>query len=211
MPNRGRQDDESTEVSVTIAGLEISVRGPASLVPEALSRITGSLAGLRAPSPSSENSFVAVSSVGEPAASAPVVTPSSSGFRRESRSEIAATFDSCPAVWTSAGNRLSGSHLSGRARIERAWVAGCWARAVADNRVVSPCRSEPLDLRARYYAVVRCDRVDCPVVFRSSGSYWSAIGSFANSNSISHSFPSEVEAKAYLTAAGFSEPFRFID
>eukprot|EP00435_Cladocopium_sp_Y103_P049942 s630_g15.t1 len=213
MPASSNQrDGDLSEVSIAISGLDITVRGPAALLPEALSRITGSLAGLRALSPESNHSFEAVSSVAESSVPAPAPKAlSRPGFRREARAEIAATFQPCPSLWISAAVRLTGSHLSGRARIERAWTAGFWARATAEDRVVSPCRSEPLDLRSRFYAVVKCEGVDCPVVYRSSASYWRAIGSFTNSSSISHSFPSELEARAYLSAAGFSEPFRFED
>ena len=42
-----------------------------------------------------------------------------------------------------------------------------------------------------------------PTIFKSAHSYWRAIGTtLANSPSISHAFPSELEAKIYLQAAG---------
>jgi len=103
------------------------------------------------------------------------------------------------------GVKLTGATLSGSARIDRAWVAGCWARAVRDKRVHSPNRTPPLDLRSRFYAVARANSVVGPVIFRSSASYWRALGTLEGSNSISQSFPSETEAKVYLLAAGFEE------
>ena len=200
------QDDEVIELSLSLRGLDITVRGPARRASEALSLITGSLAGLSASAPASDGSFEVVSAAPE---SVSVGTTS----RLESRAEIASSFLPCPAVWYGQGSRLVGSDEAVRGRIRRAWVAGQWARAVLDRRVLSPNRSEPLDLRSRFYAVVRCRGLDCPVVFRSSGGYWRAVGSFSGSgeDSISHSFPSECEARAYLVSAGFSEPFEFRD
>ena len=40
---------------------------------------------------------------------------------------------------------------------------------------------------------------------KSSAGYWGCIGSLSNSESISQSFPSEVEAKIYLQAAGITD------
>ena len=47
----------------------------------------------------------------------------------------------------------------------QAWQAGQWARAVLDQRALSPNRSEPLDLRCMFFVVLRCEGLDCPVVF----------------------------------------------
>eukprot|EP00435_Cladocopium_sp_Y103_P041017 s1573_g11.t1 len=152
------QDGETLELSISVRGLDITVRGPADRVPEALSLITGSLAGLPALQSPSERSFEVVSSVDSVSAE-PVP-------RLETREEIAGTFQPCPGHWTSQASRLGGSIESGRQRVKRAWLAGQWARAVLDSRARSPNRSEPLDLRSRFYAVVRCESLDCPVVFR---------------------------------------------
>ena len=200
-----RQDGEVIELSVCIRGLDITVRGPSVRATEALSLITGALAGLPAPGSVSDHSFELVSGAES------VSAEPHRGL--ETRDEISATFGVCPGHWISQATRLGGSVESGRSRVRRAWLAGQWARAVLDERTRSPNRSEPLDLRARFYAVVRCDSIECPVVFRSSASYWSAVGSFSGrgANSVSHSFPSELEARAYLTAAGFEEPFLFRD
>eukprot|EP00435_Cladocopium_sp_Y103_P021640 s1714_g5.t1 len=162
------------------------------------------LCGLRGPtrnlSPTpSVGSFEVLS---EPPA-APSVAPSRGGL--ETRDQILASFAACPPRLLALGNKLFGANLSGRDRADRAWVAGQWARAVLDSRVHSPNRTPPLDLRSRFYAVARADSVDCPVVFRSSSSYWRAIGSLEGSSSVSQSFPSESEARIYLLAAGFSE------
>ena len=199
-------DDEVVELSLRLAGLLVTVRGPPERASEALSLITGSLAGLGPSTAESENSFEVVSSAGD---------SSASGRPRvlESRDQVASTFASCPAAWISRAPRLGGSVSSGQFRIRRAWQAGQWARAVLDQRASSPNRSEPLDLRCRFYAVLRCEGLDCPVVFRSPGSYWSALVPSAPVGvpvlSATHlpDFASECEALVYLDSAGFSEPY----
>ena len=200
------QDGEVIELSLSLRGFDITVRGPARRASEALSLITGSLAGLLASAPASDGSFEVLSAASEPGS----VVPTS---RLESRAEISSSFAPCPIAWFGRASRLAGSDEAVRGRISRAWLAGQWARAVLDRRVLSPNRSEPLDVRSRFYVVLRCRGLDCPVVFRSSGSYWKAVGSFsgAGEDCVSHSFPSECEARAYLESAGFSEPFEFRD
>ena len=72
------------------------------------------------------------------------------------------------------------------------------------GRCHSPNRTPPLDQRSRFYAIVKCEGISVPVIYRSSASYWAAIRSLEGSDSISQSFPSELEAKIYVEAAGFS-------
>ena len=192
-------DEEIIELSVKLRELEITVKGPASQGTSFLASITsGSLAG-HAPSPTrSDRSFSVVSS-------APPATAFSRTSRGlESRAEILASFPPCPERLIASASRLGGLRSSAEERVRRAWLAGQWAKAVLQNRVHSPNRSEPLEARSRYYAVVRCDSLDSPVIFQSSGSYWRTIGSLADSNSVSHSFPSELEARTYIEASGYT-------
>ena len=186
------------EASVDLPGLHITVSGAPSKVADFIQFVSTYRSQGLSPSPSS-GSFDLVS---EPSAAAPAP-----GRRigLETRDQIASPFAACPAQYFALSGRLSGSSLGGRGRVQRAWTAGLWARAVLDSRIHSPNRTPPLDLRSRFYAVARADSVDCPVVFRSSSSYWRAIGSLENSSSVSQSFPSEAEAKIYLVAAGFPE------
>jgi len=87
------------ELSLTLAGLLVTVRGPPERASEALSLITGSLAGLGPSTAESENSFEVVSSADD---------SSASGRPRvlESRDQVASTFASCPAAWISRAPRL---------------------------------------------------------------------------------------------------------
>ena len=201
MPAAPLQDEEIIELTCKIRDLEVTIKGPAAQASSFLASITtGSLAG-RVPSPSpTDRSFSVVSSA------PPVSTFSRPGRRLEHRSEIAASFLPCPSRVFASANRLGGSRSSAESRLQRAWTAGQWAKAVIQNRVQSPNRSEPLELKSRYYAIVRADSVDSPVIAQSSGTYWQIIGSLSESNSISHSFPSELEARTYIESAGFLCP-----
>ena len=78
--------------------------------------------------------------------------------------------------------------------------------SVREARVGSPNRTPSIDLRPRFYAVLRAEGLEVPTIFRSSGGYWRCIGgALETSSSISHSFPSEQEAKIYLRAAGVTD------
>ena len=139
----------------------------------------------------SENSFEVVSSAGDSVAS---------GRSRvlESRDQIASTFATCPASWLSRA-----SCLSGQSRIRR-------LGKLASGRVLSWIKEPflPTDLSLWIYAA--CSSW-CFVVRA-----WIVLWCFTSgrgANSISHSFPSEWEARVYLdsASAGFSEPYVFRD
>ena len=70
----------------------------------------------------------------------------------ETRDSILRSFGDCPAHFFVHASKLGGSSLSGKGRIERAWLAGQWASAVRDRRIGSPNRTPALDLRPRCYA-----------------------------------------------------------
>ena len=74
------------------------------------------------------------------------------------------------------------------------------------GRVGSLNSSPQIDLRSRYYAILRVEAVERPVLCTSAGAYyWQIMGDLESSNSVSHSFPSELEAKTYLSGAGVAE------
>ena len=75
----------------------------------------------------------------------PTWPPASSGL--ETRDPVLSSFSACPSHLRALGSKLVGASLSGAGRIDRAWTAGRWARAVSDSRVHSPNRTPPLDLR----------------------------------------------------------------
>eukprot|EP00435_Cladocopium_sp_Y103_P039268 s587_g10.t1 len=145
----------------------------------------------------SEASFELVSEVGSVRRAVPT--------RLETRDSILRSFPDCPERLFRESGRLCGSAVSGRDRIQRAWTAGSWAGAVLSARVSSPNRTPTLDLRSRFYAVVSAPGLEEPTIFKSATSYWKLIGNLEESPSISQSFPSELEARVYLEAAGFRD------
>ena len=195
MSRVGLQDAGDIEITCSFRDLRVTIVGPAAQATDLLriiSTSTPSPGVARPPSPAAtDGSFDLVQ-----AEVSNFVVP-------ETRDQILATFEPCPSSVIAAGRRLVGATASSEGRVRRAWIAGKWAGAVEVGRINTPNRSEPLDLRNRFYAVVSCPGLSGPTIFKSAHSYWRAIGTtLANSPSISHAFPSELEAKIYLQAAG---------
>eukprot|EP00435_Cladocopium_sp_Y103_P052024 s1376_g16.t1 len=197
---------EDVELRISLpGGLRVLVTAPSSasgLAAELLGYISLFRSG-RSESPT-ERSFTVVSSAPRKD-SEPVLpgAPAGSGYRApETRDSIQRSFAPCPSQLLRHSSRLCGSTLSGSARVERAWLAGQWAKAVQDRRIGNPNRTPTIDLRPRFYAVLFAEGLDRPTIFKSSASYWRCIGALQNSSSISQSFPSEIEARIYLQAAG---------
>eukprot|EP00434_Breviolum_minutum_P010153 symbB.v1.2.008961.t1/scaffold508.1/size221222/10 len=143
----------------------VTISGPSSEATDLLRHVT-SWSGPRDSSPApTSTSFEFVDPQPQPSTSVPV---------GETRDQIEAGFPPCPALWFGKARRLCGSALSGEERISRAWKAGQWAAAVAEGRVRSPNRSSTLDLRSRYYAVLRADGLREPTLFQSANSYFRA-------------------------------------
>ena len=194
--------DAGIELHVSLpGGIQVTVRAPTSAAGVAAD-LLGYISLFQASSSSarSDRSFELVSSVAGSAPSSPA-----RGRPVESRDSVLRSFSGCPSRLFVHSNRLCGSTLSGKDRIARAWLAGQWAGAVRSGRIGSPNRTPVIDLRSRFYAVLRAPGLSGPTIFRSSTSYWTCIGSLEGSSSISQSFPSEIEARIYLEAAGETE------
>ena len=76
---------------------------------------------------------------------------------------------------------------------------------VTSGRVHSPNHSPQLDLRPRFYVVLRAPGLERPTIYKSAKSYWEVVGDFAASSAISHAFPPKQEAKVFLAGAGVAE------
>lgn len=178
-PGSEASEDSVAELTLQIAGLTVTVRGPldrAAYFVEYVSRYPRASSGgsLRPPQEATTglggNDSHSVSAVS---------AASSAGF--ETRASIAASFPPCPDRYL----RLAACHLSGGPRLSaelrasRAWVAGCWAKAVKDGRVSSPNRTATIDLQNRYWAVVRSSGCSTPRIFTTSRAYHEAVGPFA--------------------------------
>eukprot|EP00435_Cladocopium_sp_Y103_P000666 s3763_g1.t1 len=108
---------------------------------------------------------------------------------------ILQTFENCPLRLLAHASRLSGSSLSRKDRVLRAWLAGQWAAAVQTQRIGSPNRSCVLD------STLSCMPLD--LTGRPIGGASVPLGS---SSSMSQAFLSEIEAKIYLEPAGEPDP-----
>ena len=198
------QEHDVVELALDFADLSISIRGPPASA-SAFVRNLGSPAGSTAAVPRSPGSH-----------SSPSLIPSASGSQAQasvlpldSRSGLAASFPDCPHRWLRLSSRLGASNLSSEARIIRAWTAGCWAKAVVEERIGSPNRSTACSLSNRYWAVVRCEGLRTPRIFTSSRRFFPAVGEIEGSSTICHAFASETEAAVYLDAANCTFPSSF--
>lgn len=102
--------------------------------------------------------------------------------------------------------RLSGTPEEIKSRAKRAWEAGLWARATLEGRVNKPRPTPKLALQASVYVVLRGPGIERPTRVSTAAEYFKLLPTFENS--ISHSFPSQAEARVYCLAAGvvFPEP-----
>lgn len=194
-------DNDVVELALDFAGLSITVRGSSDSA-------TSFVRGLASGSPSAASSINPPSTSGysavTPAASS--ATPALSLPVTETRSSIEESFPPVPANWLRAARNLTGGGVSGEERVSRAWRAGCWARAVLDNRIGSPNRSSACRLQNRYWVVVYCRGLETPKVYTSSRAFFNAVGRIEGSDTLCHGFASATEAETYLEAAGFPFP-----
>eukprot|EP00438_Fugacium_kawagutii_P033672 Skav204069 [mRNA] locus=scaffold3:515457:529911:- [translate_table: standard] len=200
------------ELTLLFRGLRVTVVGPGDQAARVLAAIS-ELPQFDPQSPPSEFELLEE------------VSRSTTRSQQERSDEIEASFGPCPSFVLATASRLGGSRAVAEQRIRRAFVAGQWARAVLDNRIASPARTEQLLLRPRVFVVLRADRLREPTVFETSRDYWNCIGSSQDSSSVSHAFPSETEARAYCSVEvtkyilawqsaqeedGFAEAFAFV-
>ena len=122
------------------------------------------------------------------------------------RSEIEADFPPLPLSLRDTCRVLRGGSLSWQSRAFRAWLAGCWARAVLEAQVESPNHSEALGLSNRVYCVIVARGLESPAVVHSFAAYKAIVGELRCGGSISHGFPSEAEARLYFAGAGLGFP-----
>ena len=187
-------EEDLISLCVQFRGLTVTVQGRVAPALE----FVRDFAGEAAPASASP-----IDNHGTPQSTA-LTSAESLGF--ETRDSIARSFGACPAELLRSGSRLTGSStLSGEERIKRAYLAGQWAGATSEGRVASPNSTPALDLGNRFYCVLRARGEICERLFTSSREYFNFVGDLPGSNSISHAFPSESEARAYF--AGASRPY----
>ena len=197
--SQGPNDAGHVELSCVVGELKVSITGPSGQAAELLQRVLEWGASQRTSSPTaSAGSFDLVSQAAPD-------SPEPSRRTLESRAQIERGFRDCPDIWLRQANRLSGSSTPGAERAKRAWRAGQWGAAVVCGRAHSPNRSVHLDLRSRFYAILRAPGLSGPTLCTTATACWRIIGDLENSSSVSHAFPSELEAKIYLAGAGIAE------
>ncbi|CAE7699828.1 unnamed protein product [Symbiodinium sp. CCMP2592] len=129
----------------------------------------------------------------------------------ESRSQIKASFPSLTVELRDTCRNLHGGSLDWRLRALTAWEAGCWARAVLDQRVSTPNSLGSVGLPNRLYCILSAEGLDRPCVVRTFAAYKSVVGELRPGGSVSHGFPSEAEARLYfaggVTLLEFQWPF----
>ena len=212
-------DSENIEITVRLGSLTVTVVGPAQQAASLVGHLTNHYSeGSRPRSPGLDSQYSLVEPLpsSTPVLDFPPVRPTSAPARelptptpspvRETRDQIERSFEDCPLYVLALGARLSGSTTPGEERIKRAFKAGQWAQAVIQGRSGSPNRTPQLDLRPRIYVVLRNSRGPSPICYLSSSSYHRAVGDLSSSSSISHSFPSEAEARAYCRGADVDFP-----
>lgn len=198
--------DEVLELSCALRGLFITVRGPSSQVVDFVRFVSDTYnpATAQLSSAPSSHSFDLVSELPASPRSSVPAGGSVGSSAAETRAQIESTFIPAPAEQLQFASRLVGSSISGIDRVKRAWLAGQWAAAVAAGRVPTPNRSSQLDLRSRFYSILRAPGLSGTVICKSATTYFRIVGRIQDNDSISHAFPSEIEAKIFF--AGASAP-----
>ena len=205
-------ESDITQISFSFQGLSISVtksRAPAPLVnpnPEAPPSESGvgSTPDPRTLSPEPVQSAgsaplassLGSSSCGPPGLSSPEAAASSCAVPEEE------PFPEVPSAWLLAAKVLRAKGFSGEARVRRAWTAGCWAKAVLQGRAGVPPKTPKLDLPNKFYAVARSSNGSPPEIYSSQRDYRIAVDHLSSAVSLSQGFPSELEYRVYLDAAG---------
>ena len=188
------------ELTISVRDLRVTISGP---LPSA-AQLAEDLAQLHLGEPASA---AADSQLGSSSWTLPSEPPIvSSSLVGETREQILASFPACPDSCLHSARRLVGLVADTEFRIRRAWLAGQWARAVLDGRISTPSRTPQIRVRSRIYVVLRTSSSSTPRCFSSSQSYWRCIRTLQDTESISHSFPSETEARVYCSAAGVVFP-----
>ena len=217
----------SVALSATVGQLEVTVRGP---LPDATRLLQHLQLFESGPSPAGSAPehqlpvVPAASAVGSPgcvpsqpaanrqeslasSSSAPAVQvhlqgpapPLPTGGKRDTE----CLFPDCPTSWVDRASSLGSANLSPRSRVLRAWRAGQWARRVLQGQYATPLPSENLRLASRFYVVVGGGDLQ-PALYKSFRDFNAAVGPLASSPSVSHGFPSELEARVYVDAAGLA-------
>lgn len=118
---------------------------------------------------------------------------------------VAETITQAPPAALALASRLPVSPTEKKERIQRAWEAGLWARATLEGRVPKPRPTPKAALRSTVYVIVRAPGLARPCWVSSAAEYYRILPQFTE-DSLSHSFASQAEARAYCLAIGIAFP-----
>jgi len=173
-------------------------------------RVTGS-ASIRSFSGTPSSRAVSQPRQPSPSPQASVSVPV--GAASSDEEELRRLYDSLPsAIQAHAEGLEAGAcRLSPQQRIARAYRAGCSARLKLTGARSHVDATSALDLRSRVYIVLRGPSTTEPTVVDSYSEYKKLVcgeGTRFVDSSVSHSFPSRAEAKAYCAGAQCIWPTR---
>ncbi|CAE7226712.1 unnamed protein product, partial [Symbiodinium sp. CCMP2456] len=92
---------------------------------------------------------------------------------------------------------LTLSELTAHQRAERAWLAGCWARAVLTAEADRHDPTPPIGLSSRYYCILRASGRESPAVVSSLAAFRRIVGPDLGT-SVTHDFPSTSECRVFF-------------
>eukprot|EP00435_Cladocopium_sp_Y103_P016348 s3554_g4.t1 len=116
------------------------------------------------------------------------------------REVLEGKFPPVPEAAVQLCSKLRGGQYSSQHRARRAWVAGCWAKLVLDNKVAQASLAPVIDLANTSYVLLRSDSCSTPRLFEELGSYQKACQG-STCRPVGHGFASKSEARVYCLAA----------
>ena len=133
-------------------------------------------------------------------------SPAATDYSTNRYHEVASELTQAPQYCLDLCSSLRCDPAEVKARAQRAWEAGLWAKACLEGRVSKPRPTPKIALRAVVYIILKAPGLLRPTRVSSSAEYFRIIPSFKDSSSLSHSFPSLAEAKVYCSAVGIALP-----
>lgn len=180
-PDLSNDGDDEISLAVSYQGLRISVIGPSEKALDFVHRL----------SPDYQPSQG-------------IIRPPGTSSTAASSGQSAPASPPCPDNVLALATRLSAaSILKPEERIRRAWSCGVRDRARIEGRVVPYEPIVSIDLPINYYVVARAQGVSEPRILRSQKDYRRSFAGLGPPEEIGCEFPSETEARAYITALGY--------
>lgn len=121
------------------------------------------------------------------------------------REVLAGQFPECPSVAFELCASLRRGQLPKEERARRAWVAGCWAKLVLEDKIRLPEPAAPIGLSNTCYVILRAAGHRTPKLVEDVTTY-QEICQGPSCRPVGHGFASKSEAKVYCLAADVEFP-----